>query len=73
MSEVQPLKYLCYDNKNFRDHIINICDNSEIKNHILDLYNLIEYQMKTIHEQRLKIVAIEHQYGWKQYNKSKEI
>jgi hypothetical protein len=68
MSEMAPLKYLCYD-KNQRKHIISICDNEEIKKHILDLYNLIEYQLIMIHEQRSEIIAKEHKKAWKHYDK----
>lgn len=68
MSEIQPLKYSCYQ-KDVRDHILSLVTDQEIKNHIIELYNLIEYQMKMINEQRLKIVAIEYQQIWKQYDK----
>lgn len=58
--------YECYD-KNQRQHIIDICDNDEIKKYILELYNLIEYQIVMIHEQRSEIVAKKHKEAWKHY------
>jgi hypothetical protein len=67
MSQAAPLKYLCYE-PNTRKHILDICTQPEVKAHIEELYKLIDYQMLTMHEQRLQLVAIEHQKAWKQYD-----
>ena len=66
--DCNPLIYSCFDNIGLRNSILNECDNIEIKNHIEELYNLIRYQMVTIHEQRAEIIAFKHKTAWKNYD-----
>lgn len=64
-----PLKYAAVQ-PDVRQHISKILDglgNAEIRGHINDLYDLIEWQRKRTTEQELQIVAIKHLETWKQY------
>ena len=40
--------------------------------YIKDLYNLIDYQSKTIWQQRKEIIAIKHKEAWKRYDKPEQ-
>lgn len=65
----KPLKYLeVLQTK--KDEIKNIYKDNKIAEHIDNLYDLIDYQMKIISEQRSIIVAEKHEEAWKQYYKS---
>jgi hypothetical protein len=46
--------------------------NDDILNYIKELWNLIDYQRKTINEQIQKIVALKHQQAWKRYDLPEE-
>jgi len=64
-----PLKYNCFYPET-RTRMLTKCDDTEIKQHLQELYNLIEYQMIMINDQRREIVAFKHKEGWKYYEKS---
>lgn len=67
--ETKPLKYypVSYGRKK---EISNIYKDYRVTEHIEELYNLIEYQMKIISEQRQQIIADKHKDAWKHYYKS---
>lgn len=64
-----PLIYRFFDDPKSRDHILTKCNDQEIKDHIIELYKLVEYQMATIHQQRAEIVASKHKNSWSHYDK----
>ena len=47
--------------------------NDDILDYIKQLWNLIDYQRKTIAEQTKTIVAIKHKVAWKRYDKDEPI
>jgi hypothetical protein len=59
------LKYACLDRL---DDVIKKCQDDTTKNLILDLRDLIIYQMKEIENQRRQIVAKTHKEAWKRYD-----
>lgn len=67
--ETKPLKYLAVLPQK-KKQISNIYKDYQITEHIEELYDLIDYQMKIISEQRQQIVADKHRDTWKQYYKS---
>ena len=62
-----PLKYACFQPE-VRNVMLESCENKVIKQHLLDLYDLIFYQMKEIDEQRARILSHKHNNAWKQYD-----
>jgi hypothetical protein len=68
MTKTQPLKYSCFD-PSIRQTMLERCTDNVIKNYLVDLYELIEYQMLMIHDQRREIVAINHKKVWEHYDK----
>lgn len=65
MKETAPLKYNCLDGlsekiKSFNDPII-----SQL---LIDMYDLIIYQMNQIKEQRIEIIGLKHKEAWKRYD-----
>jgi hypothetical protein len=69
--ETKALKYLSVlpDKKK---QIVNIYKDYQVTEHIEELYDLIDYQMKLISDQRRQIVADKHKDAWKHYYKSLE-
>ena len=67
--ETKALKYLPVlpDKKK---QIANIYKDYQVTEHIEELYNLIDYQMKLISDQRRQIIADKHKNAWKHYYKS---
>ena len=67
--ETKALKYLPVlpDTKK---KIANIYKDYQVTEHIEELYDLIDYQMKLISEHRRQITADKHQDAWKHYYKS---
>lgn len=55
-----------------KKEIAGIYKDHRISEHLDSLYNLIDYQMKIIAEQRSVIIAEKHHEAWKQYYKSAE-
>lgn len=58
-----------YDCLNKIESIIQNCKNNDAINLIVDLRELIFYQMHEIRDQRIKIISMEHQEAWKHYDK----
>ena len=67
----KKLKYLA-SLADSKKEIANIYKDHRVSEHIDDLYDLIDYQMQIISEQRTIIVADKHKEAWKQYYKSAE-
>ena len=64
MKEQLSLKYACLDQF---DKVIANCFDENTKKYLLELKNLIVYQMDIIKEQRMEIVAYKHNKAWKMY------
>ena len=69
--ETKPLKYLSVLPEK-KKQIANIYKDYQVTEHIEELYQLIEYQMKIISDQRRQIIADKHKDAWKNYYKSLE-
>ena len=67
--ETKSLKYLSVLPEK-KKQIANIYKDYQVTEHIEELYDLIDYQMKLISEQRQQIVADKHKDTWKHYYKS---
>jgi hypothetical protein len=67
--ETKPLKYLSVLPEK-KKQIANIYKDYQVTEHIEELYDLIDYQMKLISDQRRQIVADKHNDAWKHYYKS---
>ena len=67
--ETKPLKYLSVLPEK-KKQIANIYKDYQVTEHIEELYDLIDYQMKLISDQRRQIVADKHKDAWKHYYKS---
>ena len=67
-----PLKYACFQPE-VRQHISQVLDGigncNEIREHIDDLYKLIEHQMLQQMRQEKQMIAIKHMEAWKRYDK----
>lgn len=61
-----PLKYACLDK--FTDVVKN-CKDDTLAKYLIELRDLISYQMEIIKEQRIAIVANKHSESWKHYDK----
>lgn len=60
------LKYECLDR--FLDTVKN-CNDDAIAKYLVELRDLISYQMEIIQQQRTEIVAAKHIASWKHYDK----
>ena len=58
-----------YDCLNNIEQILQQCNNDDIKNFIIDLRELIFYQMHEIRDQRMQIISSQHKNAWKQYDR----
>lgn len=61
-----PLKYECLDRF---DETLKTCEQENVRDLLIDLRDLIYYQMKQITGQRAEIVSIKHKMSWQQYDK----
>lgn len=61
-----PLKYACLDN--FTDMVKN-CQDDNLARYLIELRDLITYQMEIIKDQRMVIVANKHSVSWTHYDK----
>lgn len=61
------LKYTCFQPE-IRNAMLESCTDDSIRKHLHDLYDLIFYQMKEMDQQRAKIIAMQHNNAWKQYD-----
>lgn len=68
-----PLRYACVQS-DIKQHISQVLDGMgschEIREHIDDLYKLIEHQMLQQMRQEKQIIAIKHMEAWKRYDKT---
>jgi len=69
MKEHIPLKYECLDR--FPEVVKNCTDDSAAKL-LIEMFDLIRYQMEEITQQRMKIVAFKHEKAWKHYDRPME-
>lgn len=69
MKEKIPLKYDCLDR--FQEVVKNCTDDAASKL-LVEMFDLIVYQMNEIKTQRIEIVGLKHQEAWKQYNSKKQ-
>lgn len=67
------LKYECCDPK-VKNQILLLKNNMNpvVYKHIQDLYELIDYQVSMIHEQRREIISMKHNDAWKHYDKDNQ-
>jgi hypothetical protein len=49
--------------------IMEAYKHEQVYDYIMELYELINYQKKTIGEQRVEIIALKHKAAWKRYDK----
>lgn len=67
--ETKALKYLSVLPQK-KKQIANIYKDYQVTEHIEELYDLIDYQMTLISDQRRQIVADKHKDAWQHYYKS---
>lgn len=61
-----PLKYACMDNFS---EVIQNCNDNNLADYLIQLRDLIVYQMEIIREQRMEVVGLKHKESWKHYDK----
>jgi hypothetical protein len=61
-----------YDCLNKLDQIIKSCTDTNAINLILDMRDLIFYQMHEIRDQRTDIISMKHKNAWKHYDRPLE-
>lgn len=66
MKEHIPLKYECLNGLSDK---IKSCSDDNIAKLLIEMYDLIIYQMNEIKEQRIEIIAFKHHAKWKQYDR----
>ena len=66
MKEKIPLKYECLDR--FSDVVKNCSDNTAAKL-LVEMFDLIIYQMHEIKTQRIDIVGMKHKIAWNHYDR----
>ena len=66
MKEHIPLKYECLDR--FTDIVKNCTDDPAAKL-LIEMFDLIRYQMEEIKNQRIEIIAYKHQKAWTHYDR----
>lgn len=62
-----PLRYACFQPE-IRNQILELCDNTIVKDHLNNLYDLIFYQMRQMDNLKSQIIAAKHKDAWKHYN-----
>lgn len=65
MKEKIPLKYECLDRF---ANIVKNCKDDEAAKLLVEMFDLIAYQMNQIKEQRIEIVGLKHKQNWKRYD-----
>lgn len=60
------LKYECLDR--YSD-IISKCSDHDAKELLIEMFDLIRYQMDQIKNQRMEIIAFKHQKAWTHYDR----
>jgi hypothetical protein len=66
MKEHIPLKYECLDRYL---ETLSKCKDDEIKFLLIDMFDLIRYQMTQITDQRMVIIGLKHKESWKHYDR----
>jgi hypothetical protein len=66
MKEHIPLKYECLDR--FQDVVKN-CKDDIASKLLIEMFDLIRYQMQEIQNQRMEIIAYKHQKAWTHYDR----
>ena len=64
-----PLKYACVQPE-VKESIASMSMPMLVKDHINDLYELINYQMLQQMRQEAQMIAIKHMEAWKRYDKN---
>lgn len=65
MKDHSALKYECLDRFN---HTVTNCKDNEASKLLIEMFNLIAYQMNQIKEQRIEIVGLKHKLIWSNKN-----
>ena len=66
MKEKIPLKYECLDGLSDK---IKSCSDDSLAKLLIEMYDLIIYQMNEIKEQRMEIIGFKHKQAWKHYDR----
>ena len=66
MKEHIPLKYECLDR--FQD-VIKSCSDDNAAKLLIEMFDLIRYQMNEIKDQRMTIIGLKHKESWKHYDR----
>jgi hypothetical protein len=66
MKQHIPLKYECLNGLSDK---IKSCSDDSIAKLLIEMYDLIIYQMNEIKEQRMEIIAFKHRAAWKHYDR----
>jgi len=66
MKEKLPLRYECLNNISDK---IKSCTDDNIAKLLIEMYDLIIYQMNEIKEQRMEIISSKHKKAWTQYDR----
>lgn len=66
MKEKIPLKYECIDR--FAS-VVKKCTDDDAAKLLVEMYDLILYQMNEIKNQRIDIVGIKHKIAWNHYDR----
>ncbi len=64
-----PLKYACVQPE-IKEAIAGMSMPMLVKDHINDLYTLIDHQMKQQLRQEQQMTAVKHMEAWKRYDKN---
>ena len=66
MKEHIPLKYECLDR--FQD-VVKQCKDDNAAKLLIEMFDLIRYQMEQIKDQRMEIIAFKHKKAWTHYDR----
>ena len=66
MKQHIPLKYECLDR--YAD-VMSKCNDDNVKQLLVQMFDLIRYQMEEIKHQRMEIIAFKHQKAWTHYDR----
>lgn len=66
MTKHPPLKYDCLDKYS---EVLAKCENEEVKLLLVEMFDLIRYQMAQITDQRMNIIAFKHKKAWNHYDR----
>ena len=66
MKDKIPLKYECIDR--FAS-VVKKCTDDDAAKLLVEMYDLITYQMNEIKTQRMDIIGMKHKIAWKHYDR----